>query len=65
MKTHKGNLGGVIADIGRVTFDTLEKFDIPYDELYFGKPHAHFYIDDNAFLLMIIWKKKWDFIKML
>ena len=48
MKTHKGNLGGVIADIGRVTFDTLEKFDIPYDELYFGKPHAHFYIDDNA-----------------
>ena len=48
MKTHKGNLGGVIADIGKVTFDTLEKFDIPYDELYFGKPHADFYIDDNA-----------------
>ena len=48
MKTHKGNLGGVIADIGKITFDTLEKFNIPYDELYFGKPHAHFYIDDNA-----------------
>jgi UDP-N-acetylglucosamine 2-epimerase len=48
MKTHKGNLGGVIADIGKITFDTLEKFDIPYDELYFGKPQADFYIDDNA-----------------
>ena len=48
MKTHKGNLGGVIADIGKITFDTLDKFDIPYDEIYFGKPHAHFYIDDNA-----------------
>ena len=48
MKTHKGNLGRVIADIGKVTFDTLEKFDIPYDEIYFGKPYANFYIDDNA-----------------
>lgn len=48
MKTHKGNLGGVIADIGKITFDTLDKFDIPYDELYFGKPQADFYIDDNA-----------------
>lgn len=48
MKTHKGNLGGVMADIGKVTFDTLDKFDIPYDELYFGKPQADFYIDDNA-----------------
>lgn len=48
MKTHKGNVGGLIADIGKVTIDTLEKFGIPYDELYFGKPHADFYIDDNA-----------------
>ena len=48
MKTHNGNLGSVIADIGKVTFDTLEKFNIPYDEIYFGKPYANFYIDDNA-----------------
>lgn len=26
----------------------LKRFDIPFDELYFGKPHAHFYIDDLA-----------------
>jgi tRNA A-37 threonylcarbamoyl transferase component Bud32 len=48
MKTHNGNVGAVISDIGRVTFDTLDKFNIPYDEIYFGKPHAHFYIDDLA-----------------
>lgn len=52
MKTHKGNLGCILADIGKVTIDTLERFNIPYDELFFGKPHADFYIDDlgvNAF----------------
>jgi capsule biosynthesis phosphatase len=27
-------------------FDTLEKFQIPFDEIYFGKPFAHFYVDD-------------------
>lgn len=48
MKTHHGNMGRVLVDIGQVTLDTLEKFNIPYDELYFGKPHADFYIDDNA-----------------
>tara|TARA_B100000123_G_C25732894_1_gene430108 strand:- start:223 stop:2133 length:1911 start_codon:yes stop_codon:yes gene_type:complete len=52
MKTYKGNMGSVLADIGKITFNTLEKFDIPYDEIYFGKPQADFYIDDlgiNAF----------------
>jgi capsule biosynthesis phosphatase len=48
MKTHNGNVGAVISDIGRVTFDTLDKLNIPYDEIYFGKPYAHFYIDDLA-----------------
>jgi capsule biosynthesis phosphatase len=48
MKTHNSNVNKVICDIGRVTFDTLEKYDIPYDELIFGKPYAHFYIDDLA-----------------
>jgi capsule biosynthesis phosphatase len=46
MRTHQGNVGSVIADIGEITINTLKKFDIPYDELYFGKPYAHFYIDD-------------------
>lgn len=48
MKTHSGNIGKINADIGKITFETLDKFDIPYDEIYFGKPHADFYIDDLA-----------------
>lgn len=46
MNTHNGNQGKVLADIGRLTFDQLERFEIPYDEIYFGKPLADFYIDD-------------------
>ena len=48
MKTHNGNVGKLTADIGKITLDTLEKFNIPYDEIYFGKPYADFYIDDLA-----------------
>ena len=48
MKTHKGNTGKLMADIGKITFNTLEKFKIPYDEIYFGKPEADIYIDDLA-----------------
>jgi capsule biosynthesis phosphatase len=46
MKTHNGNVNAVVADIGKVTIETLEKFNIPYDEICFGKPYADFYIDD-------------------
>jgi capsule biosynthesis phosphatase len=42
MKSHGGKVGAVIKDIGRVTLDTLDKFNIPYDELIFGKPLGTF-----------------------
>jgi capsule biosynthesis phosphatase len=48
MNTHKHNVGRVIRDIGLVTFQTLEKFNIEYDEIIFGKPVADIYIDDKA-----------------
>jgi len=48
MKSSNGNIGKVMQSIGKITIDTLEKFDIPYDELYFGKPYADYYIDDLA-----------------
>lgn len=48
MSTHKGNIGKVIKDIANVTINTLEKFDISYDELIFGKPIADIYIDDKS-----------------
>jgi capsule biosynthesis phosphatase len=38
MATHKSNIGKVIKDIANVTINTLEQFDIQYDELIFGKP---------------------------
>ena len=48
MKTHGGNVGKVIKDIAGITIDTLERFNIEYDELIFGKPIADIYIDDRA-----------------
>ncbi len=48
MKTYNGNQGKLLADIGKITFETLDKFEIPYDEIYFGKPYADYYIDDLA-----------------
>lgn len=49
MKTCGSNLGLINARITKMTLDWLEKYDIPYDEIYFGKPWAQIYIDDNAF----------------
>ena len=48
MKTHKNNIGKVIKDIALVTIQTLERYNIEYDELLFGKPIADIYIDDKA-----------------
>jgi len=49
MGTHNHNVGATIKDIGKVTFETLDKFNIPYDELVFGKPLGDVYIDDRAY----------------
>ena len=49
MKTHSSNQGKLIKDIGKITLDWLDKYKIEYDEIYFGKPWANIYIDDNGF----------------
>lgn len=49
MKTCQGNVGMVIARKGAITLEWLARHGIEYDEIYFGKPHADIYIDDNAF----------------
>lgn len=49
MRTCDANLGKVTAKIGKITIDWLDKHNVPYDEIYFGKPIADIYIDDNAF----------------
>lgn len=48
MNVQSNNQGKLLADIGKITFETLEKFKIPYDEIYFGKPYADYYIDDKS-----------------
>ena len=46
MKTGMGNQGKVLKLQGKVLFDWLEKWDVPYDELWWSKPHADLFIDD-------------------
>lgn len=48
MATCESNLGKVIKNVGKVTLEWLEKNEVEYDEIYFGKPNAHLYIDDRA-----------------
>jgi capsule biosynthesis phosphatase len=48
MKTCDGNIEKVISKIGGLTLEWLKKYEIPYDEIIFGKPWADVYIDDNA-----------------
>tara|TARA_Y100000741_G_scaffold330827_1_gene285723 strand:+ start:26281 stop:27357 length:1077 start_codon:yes stop_codon:yes gene_type:complete len=46
MRTCDGDVEKVIKKIGKVTEDWLERWNVPYDELVFGKPYADIYIDD-------------------
>jgi capsule biosynthesis phosphatase len=49
MKTCGGNPGLAVARQGRTLLDWLERHGVPFDEIWFGKPQADVYIDDNAF----------------
>lgn len=48
MASQDSNLGKVVKNVGLVTLEWLEKYTIKYDEIYFGKPNGHIYIDDRA-----------------
>lgn len=50
MKTCGSNVGLVNAKIAEITLEWLKKYDIMYDEIYFGKPWCDVYIDDNAYV---------------
>jgi capsule biosynthesis phosphatase len=43
------NLGRVIAKQADVTIQWLKKWDIPYDELLFGKPNVDVFVDDKGY----------------
>jgi capsule biosynthesis phosphatase len=57
MKTCGGDQGQVVAKVGKPTLDWLAEQEIPYDEIYFGKPYGDVYIDDLALPFM-----SWDSI---
>ncbi|GGY55036.1 capsular biosynthesis protein [Pseudoduganella albidiflava] len=51
MKTHNHNLGLINKHTAPVLLDWLARWDVPYDEILFGKPWPRtkgFYIDDRA-----------------
>ncbi len=49
MKTCNGNLGLILAKQGKNLFEWLDRHEIPYDEVWFGKPLADCYIDDKGY----------------
>ena len=51
MNSYNGNLGLINANTAVIMQDWLKKWNIPYDEIYFGKPwpgHRGVYVDDRA-----------------
>lgn len=51
MRTYQGNIGAINKNTLPIIIDWLVRHDIPYDELYVGKPWCGFegfYVDDKA-----------------
>lgn len=51
MRTYGGNIGLITANTAKATMAWLDRHQIPYDEIHFGKPWASrigFYVDDRA-----------------
>lgn len=51
MNSYKGNIGAINKNTARVLLDWLDKWEIPYDEIIYGKPwpgHKGFYVDDRT-----------------
>ena len=50
------NVGKALKNVGKMTFEWLEKNGIEYDEIFFGKPNADITIDDRV----IRFQDNWD-----
>ncbi len=51
MNSYGGNIGLINANTAKVLLQWLDKWDIPYDEVIYGKPwpgHKGFYVDDRT-----------------
>ncbi|MBR2275788.1 MAG: capsular biosynthesis protein [Lachnospiraceae bacterium] len=51
MNSYHGNIGLINAHTAKIVLNWLEKWEIPYDEIIYGKPwpgHNGFYVDDRT-----------------
>ncbi len=51
MNSYNGNIGVINKNTAPILLEWLKKWDIPYDEIIYGKPwpgHRGFYIDDRT-----------------
>lgn len=51
MNSYSGNIGLINKNTARILLEWLEKWEIPYDEIIYGKPwpgHKGFYVDDRS-----------------
>lgn len=51
MNSYAGNIGMINANTAKILLAWLEKWNIPYDEIIYGKPwpgHFGFYVDDRS-----------------
>ena len=51
MRSYEGNLGKINKETAPVLLAWLRKWDIPYDEIYYGKPWPGpngYYVDDRS-----------------
>lgn len=51
MRTYEGNIGKINANTLPIIIEWLEKHNVPYDEIYTGKPWCGFegfYVDDKS-----------------
>lgn len=51
MNSYNGNIGIINKNTAKILLEWLDKWDIPYDEIIYGKPwagHKGFYVDDRT-----------------
>lgn len=51
MNSYQGNIGLINVHTAKILLNWLDKWEIPYDEIIYGKPwpgHEGFYVDDRA-----------------
>lgn len=68
MRTYNGNIGKINAKTLPTIFNWLSKHDVPYDEIYVGKPwcgNDGFYVDDKSVRPDEFIKMEYDEIKKI